>query len=324
MGSVLLASLAAVGGLWYSNLQTRQANEQARQERLLIKEGQITDRYTAAVENLGDANRDVRLGGIYALQRIMQDSHRDQPTIANVLATYVRSHASKRPPMGEDVPADVDAALTVLATRESDYDAAFMLDLTGVQLPRFSLVLTPRTYFSKPGDRETGEPASAAFNDANLCGAVLTSADLTDADLSGSHLCETNLGGALLTGADLRGAVLDATTLRSADLVEADLGLATMRGADLRHARLDGARLDDTTMTNVDLRHAHLDDVNLRYSSMTDVDLRDADLDGLDLTGATLQDIDFRGADLTQVKLTANQLDGARIDADTKLPPHLS
>ncbi|WP_371621563.1 hypothetical protein OG245_00620 [Streptomyces sp. NBC_01116] len=44
------------------------------------KEGQITDRYTAAVGNLGEDKMDVRLGGIYALERIMQDSRRDQPT----------------------------------------------------------------------------------------------------------------------------------------------------------------------------------------------------------------------------------------------------
>ncbi|MGW6755349.1 hypothetical protein [Streptomyces sp. NPDC055006] len=82
----MLATVAvAVGTLWYSGVQTRQANEQARDDRALSKEGQITDRYTAAVANLGEDKMDVRLGGIYALQRIMQDSPRDQSTIANVL-----------------------------------------------------------------------------------------------------------------------------------------------------------------------------------------------------------------------------------------------
>ncbi len=49
---VVVAALVAVAGLWYSNVQTRQANEQAQQantqardDRALAKEGQITDRY---------------------------------------------------------------------------------------------------------------------------------------------------------------------------------------------------------------------------------------------------------------------------------------
>ncbi|MYT81269.1 hypothetical protein YW3DRAFT_07423, partial [Streptomyces sp. MnatMP-M77] len=75
--TVVVAAVVAVVGLWYSNVQARQANEQAREDRALAKEGQITDRYTAAVGNLGEDKMDVRLGGIYALQRIMQDSRRD-------------------------------------------------------------------------------------------------------------------------------------------------------------------------------------------------------------------------------------------------------
>jgi hypothetical protein len=40
----------------------------------VTREGQITDRYTKAVEQLGSEHLDVRLGGIYALERIARDS----------------------------------------------------------------------------------------------------------------------------------------------------------------------------------------------------------------------------------------------------------
>jgi len=36
----------------------------------LTEQGQITDRYTKAVEQLGSDKLDVRIGGIYALERI--------------------------------------------------------------------------------------------------------------------------------------------------------------------------------------------------------------------------------------------------------------
>ncbi len=77
----LLASLIAAAVSVVSLNYTQQSNEQVREELAIsreelavTREGQITDRYTAAVTNLGDSAMDVRLGGIYALQRIMQDS----------------------------------------------------------------------------------------------------------------------------------------------------------------------------------------------------------------------------------------------------------
>lgn len=75
--SVLVAALVGVASLWHFT-------NQVRQELTLTKERQITDRCTKAVDNLGDDAVDVRLGGVYALQRIVQDSlgsscHRQRP-----------------------------------------------------------------------------------------------------------------------------------------------------------------------------------------------------------------------------------------------------
>lgn len=66
------------------------------------REGQITERFTRAIEHLGkDKSLDERLGGIYALERIARDSPVDRRTITEVLTAYVRSH-SPRPPEDED------------------------------------------------------------------------------------------------------------------------------------------------------------------------------------------------------------------------------
>ena len=47
----------------------------------LSQQGQVTDRYTKAIDQLGpDKGLDVRIGGIYALERIARDSPRDHPT----------------------------------------------------------------------------------------------------------------------------------------------------------------------------------------------------------------------------------------------------
>ncbi|WP_051371256.1 hypothetical protein [Streptomyces sp. 142MFCol3.1] len=125
---VLLSPLIAAAGIWY-------ANTQVRDQLTITQEGQITDRYTKAVETLGDDAMDVRLSGVYALQRIMEDSPRDHPTVAKVLATYVRTHTSKPPKKGGEVPADVHAALTVLVQRDATRDKSFSLDLRNTHCP---------------------------------------------------------------------------------------------------------------------------------------------------------------------------------------------
>ncbi|WP_256757558.1 pentapeptide repeat-containing protein [Cohnella sp. WQ 127256] len=79
------------------------------------------------------------------------------------------------------------------------------------------------------------------------------------------------------------------------------------RGADLIGAKLKGA----------DLRGA-----NLRGAYLIAADLRGADLRVADLIGADLRDTDLRGANLTDsIFLTQAQLNAAKGDANTKLPP---
>jgi hypothetical protein len=47
----------------------------------LNREGHVTDRYTEAVSQLGDNSAPVRIGGVYALERIGNDSTKDRRTI---------------------------------------------------------------------------------------------------------------------------------------------------------------------------------------------------------------------------------------------------
>ncbi|GMK43573.1 hypothetical protein PghCCS26_07000 [Paenibacillus glycanilyticus] len=82
------------------------------------------------------------------------------------------------------------------------------------------------------------------------------------------------------------------------------------RGADLMGAKLQ----------NADLRGA-----NLRGSYLIAADLRGADLRHADLIGADMRDTDLSGADLSEsLFLTQVQLQAAKGNADTKLPPALS
>jgi Pentapeptide repeats (8 copies) len=196
----------------------------------VVREGQVTERFTRAIDQLGHHSLDVRLGGIYGPERITRDSEEDRSTIAEVLTAFVRGNAPwppsrpGQPP--EDLPVediaplqrwapDVQAALTVLGRREPafgpDLDLRYT-DLRGANLRR------------------------AVLEQAVLEGARLQKANLSHALLRAAHLEDAHLQGALLHGTRMRSAYLDGAQLQGAQLHGAKLYLT-----DLDHAQLQGA-----------------------------------------------------------------------------------
>ena len=215
--------LAALVAVYYTarNADTARktlahSEESARRTAALTEQGQVTERYTKAIEQLGSDKLDIRIGGIYALERIANDSARDHPTVTEVLTTFIREHTTSEAslPAGEPDPlarpaADIQAALTVIARRTREHDTR-QLDLSGVYLSGVDL------------------------SGADLAGADLTSAFLLYADLTYADLTDANLSSADLTFANLINANLAGTDLTGADLTEAKRGIAFLSGLKLR------------------------------------------------------------------------------------------
>ncbi|MET9631867.1 pentapeptide repeat-containing protein [Lentzea sp. NPDC006480] len=64
---------------------------------------QVTEQYTKAVEHLGADKAPVRLGGLYALERLAQDNEGHRQTVVNVICAYLRMpYDSLEPPPGKD------------------------------------------------------------------------------------------------------------------------------------------------------------------------------------------------------------------------------
>jgi hypothetical protein len=96
----------------------------------LSREGHVTDRYTSAVSQLGSDSPYVRVGGIYALERIGHDSHRDRKTIIYVLGAFIRERSRTHPAHRLEVPdEDVLAALRTATRLVAGSDV--VLDLRG-------------------------------------------------------------------------------------------------------------------------------------------------------------------------------------------------
>jgi pentapeptide repeat protein len=128
----------------------------------LTEAGQVTERFTKAITQLGDDKLQIRLGGIYALERIAKDSAKDHWPIMEVLTTYIRENAPWLPKEiqpwegdqlpEEELPAtqkqplpklvtDIQAVLTVLGRRTQTYEKEeeqrlnlAMTDLRGASL----------------------------------------------------------------------------------------------------------------------------------------------------------------------------------------------
>ncbi len=154
-----------------------------------------TERYARAMALLGDEKIEVRLGGIYALERLARESERDHGPIMEVLAAFAREHA--RWSEGDVVPArigaDVQAILTVIGRRHAPFDRPeTRIDLHGTGLARAYL---PYAHFE-----------GAFLYESNLDGAMLQGANLRGAWGWKSSFAGAILEGAHLEGADLTGA----------------------------------------------------------------------------------------------------------------------
>lgn len=95
MGGLLI--LISLYGTWKTleiSKQTAEDNLKVSHQNLKIsQEGQITERFTRAVEHLGNAKLEIRLGGIYALERISKDSPKDCWQVMDILSAYVRENS---------------------------------------------------------------------------------------------------------------------------------------------------------------------------------------------------------------------------------------
>jgi Pentapeptide repeats (8 copies) len=264
----IIGGAAVLAGLLFTweNLRATQENLKITQDMAiksheLTREGQLTDRFTKAIDQLGAVNDkgekqlEIRLGGIYALERIARDSKRDHWPIMEVLTAYVREHApwpstppkDTPPPQEHSTPegnpaaapallpklaTDIQAVLTVLGRRDRTNEMEEQhLELRGTDL-----------HYAQLGN--------ASLERVILWSARLEGAILVDARLESAILVDTRLEGANLTRARLERASLVDTRLEGAIHLTVEQ-LATVK-------TLYGAHLDPPLPEQIRQQYPHL------------------------------------------------------------------
>ncbi|MFI5937781.1 pentapeptide repeat-containing protein [Actinoplanes sp. NPDC051494] len=240
----IVTAVVAIASVVFVGITVKISHNANVEQRRIALQGQVADRFSAAIDHLGQEDEQtadklsIRLGGIYALQRLMIDSPDDETAVVHVLSAFVRTHAP-RPPgtttgTAAPSPADVRAAVTVLSSRP--HPAAGPLDFSNTLLSLENANLN--TAHLQGTDLQSAYLRDAELHGADLSGARLRRAALNLADLGAAHLANADLNSAILNRADLTGADLTGADLRNAYLPEANMAGAVLTGADLRGVNL--------------------------------------------------------------------------------------
>lgn len=271
--------------LWRTVIASKQSATAAEQARL-AEDRSFSDLFTKAVEQLGadkvvkrqaktkdgedaydangvpvmvettEANVEVRLGAIYALQRISRASETDHIPVMETLCAYIRENAIEGEP--EDGPEGEPDWDEIPPDKVRAAAKAWRYKLREYWSPLKTLRSDIRAALTVIAERddsrrklENDNNFRLDFHRANLQRADLAEMDFRRADLRQARLEGTGLWRAEIQGADLRGAEIQGAYLDGANMQGADIGLATLQSARLELVQIDSvnASLSDFTCT---------------------------------------------------------------------------
>ena len=202
----------------------------------------LNERYQKGAEMLGNNVLSVRLGGIYALERLAAE-HPEQyhVQIMKLLCAFVR------------YPTEDEDYQNKLAERNADLRTPYS--------PREDR----RAAMEFIGSRDETRVEIEKGQDfrLNLMGADLSHTRIGDANLSGAMLHYANLSKTEISSVDLSNAYLTGTVMKMARLINIDFTNARALDADLSGATMLQLTMPSLTLDNANLSGAQLNGVDL-------------------------------------------------------------
>jgi uncharacterized protein YjbI with pentapeptide repeats len=277
----------------------------------VARRGQITDRFTKSVDQIGNEHREVRVGGIYALNQVA-DTPQYTRAVAEVLLAYLKSESNpidlgtQQPaPVGDIAKIDMQAVIRILVEEGLWTRAeAGRLDLSSIDVAYAAL---------RAATLRRATMVDAKLHYADLQDAKLQESDMTRAEFNNANLARADLSNSVIEGAIFEKANFsDPLLAQGANLVEYSANLFHVQGggAQFPGADLTSANLSFGVFGKANFKGAFLNDANLHQATLTNADFTDADLSSADLTGANLSE-----ATLVRVVLTEDPF----VDSTTQL-----
>lgn len=252
-------------------------------------------------------NIEVRIGAIYALERIAKHNLDEHIQIMEILCAYVRENAPIKKQTRSSKPrSDVQTALTVIGRRTDkqrnvecspnamwptvrDSDVIRETVSEENKVAKFSVTLLELLNLGAA----RFAPKKQFKLDFSLC-------ELAGVDLYEGNFANTNFRGSNLSGAQLMGANLQNCDFWDAILKDAHLSFADMSGSRMWDANLCAARLVRAQLHGVEFWGAKFDEE-------------------IDTTDATFYLASFREVDLSLVEISNYQIETSFGDDQTKL-----
>ena len=280
-----LGTISGLGALFAVYIAILRSETTERQTHT-AEQGLITERINKATKGLGENNEkdnpvvEVRLGALYALERIAQDSIRDHIQIIEILCAYIRTNSplKSKQSKAKKLREDIQAALTIIGRRGNWQDGKKNLKKEKEQGYRIDL--------------RSCDLRGAQLNKANMADALLGRTNL-----SGAHLYKANLSDAWLDNADMSNTMLEKAILDKAQLDDANLSRSDIKNATLKNASLYGANLSDARLISADLTGARLINADMSDTFLYSANLSEASINRANLNNAWLENANLKDTD---------------------------
>jgi uncharacterized protein YjbI with pentapeptide repeats len=314
-------------------------------------DAKMSERLSMAIEHLAADKLHIRIGALYELRRLAEDSPRDRASIQEIVTQFLngkrdeieelsRAHADNVPRYKNgrivflklpSLPSDITVALNMLFFLHKNYrddykeDCEIMWDCLDARylnlraLPFVNASLWEARFDGASLYEAHFDDANileAHFDDANLVGAHFDGALLDEAHFDGANLKEAHFDSEYFEGTHFNGAFLGDAHFDGAEFWETHFD-----GADLYKAHFDGAEFWDTHFDSASLYEAHFDDAEFWDTRFDGAILLDAHFDDANLIGAH-----FDGANICRTSFTRasylkpEQLINVKYDKFTAFP----
>ncbi|APH74247.1 pentapeptide repeat-containing protein [Aquibium oceanicum] len=262
-------------------------------------------------------NLEVRIGAIYALERIAQDSLRDHIQIMEILCAYIRENApASQAPVLPEPPefdlGDIDGSMKALETWKEELRQALAIRGAddGPVRPREDIQVA-LTVIGRRGQRQRARESGGAPAYEEAVGAY-PPYPLSEDAAAIEKWREDNAGWRTKLYAWRDVARPYRLDLRGTNLAGADLSKGWFDHANFAESRLEGANLIMAGLNGANLSGAGLNGADLTWAGLNDANLSGAGLNGANLSGAGIN-----GAYLIGAGLNGANLSGAGVDRST-------
>lgn len=174
----------------------------------------ISERLAKAIDQLGNENIHIRIGGIYSLEKIAYDSPQDYWPIMEILSAFIRENSPIKEEIElQKISTDTQASLTVIGRCNPVTEEGIqMFEIRSSHNERLDL---SRTNLTGANFYEL-KMVNINFSNAILCNSMAIKTDFEN-----SNFYQTNLEGSKVNGANFRG-----TNLSKANVNKTDFHLA--------------------------------------------------------------------------------------------------